>query len=196
MTSVHETKLSYVCKRWLTVVVLVLLALEGRGDELFSSTSAEPREGAVESPIALTLPEALSLALRQSPALAAFSWDIRAADAMIEQAGLRPNPQLSVELEEVRWSPGPSGRKRSSALSGPPVGMPAVSWERERIQGARSGFRESELTISIAQPIQLGKKRAKRIAAAERKKELILWDYQAARADVLAQTAADFAHTV
>ena len=136
----------------------------------------------------LTLSDALSLALQQSPMLAVFNWDIRAADAMIDQAGLRPNPELSVEIEGVRWSPGPSERTRTTSISGP-LSSP---WEEEKIQGANSGFSEAELTISIAQLIELGRKRAKRIVVAEREKELVLWDYQAARADVLAQTASHF----
>ncbi len=186
----------------LGVALLLAFAANGSAQELAPSASADASESTIkDTPAvgtelgALTLPDALSLALRKSPILAAFTWDIRAADAMVQQAGLRPNPELSVEIEEVRWTSGPSERTRSTSVSGAiesgTLSMP-VAWEREEVQGARSGFSESELTISIAQPIQFGKKRAKRIAVAEREKELVLWDYQAARADVLAQTASDF----
>ncbi len=157
-----------------------------------------PEEAVVEQskPGVLTLSDALSLARQKSPALAAFTWDIRAADAMIEQAGLRPNPELSLEIEGVRWTPGPSESKRSTSLSGSvgsgSLGIPSISWQRLNGPEANSGFSESEFTISIGQQIELGRKRAKRIAVAKREKDLALWDYQAARADVLAQTASDF----
>jgi cobalt-zinc-cadmium efflux system outer membrane protein len=177
-------------KKWTYCLGLVLvLTCSANG------SSVEDANAAVEASGELTLPEALTLALRQSPILAAFAWDIRAADALAEQAGLRPNPELAVEIEDVRWTAGPSETSRSSTLSaGITAGAlaPAVSWERENTQGARSGFSESEFTVSIAQPIQLGRKRAKQIALAERGKDLVLWDYQTARADVLAQTASDF----
>ncbi|NLV32676.1 MAG: TolC family protein [Acidobacteria bacterium] len=204
----------------LGVALLLAFAANGSAQELAPSASTEASERASkDNPAdgtelgALTLPDALSLALRESPILAAFTWDIRAADAMVQQAGLRPNPELSVVIEEVRWTSGPSEKTRSTTISGalepgtltipgmngqPSIDLPVIranpasGWEWEKVQGARSGFSESELTISIAQPIQLGKKRAKRVAVAEREKELVLWDYQAARADVLAQTASDF----
>lgn len=179
---------------WLALLLFVGAATEGGGQEPSPSQLPEARKtGAIETSVlaedssTLTLPDVLSLALRQSPALAAFTWDIRAADAMIKQAGLWPNPELSFGIEEVRLDSGPTERTRTRSFSGS-----SVSWEREKVEGASPGFRESEFTISIAQPILLGRKRAKRRAVAEREKELVLWDYQAARADVLAQTASDF----
>ena len=50
---------------------------------------------------ALDLRQALALALRQNPALASFSWEARAAEARELQAGLWPNPEASVEVENV-----------------------------------------------------------------------------------------------
>ncbi len=48
----------------------------------------------------LLLPEALELALKQNPQLAVFDYELRAADARKLQAGLWPNPSLSLESEE------------------------------------------------------------------------------------------------
>jgi outer membrane protein, heavy metal efflux system len=161
----------------------------------------------------LTLRDAVGAALLGSPTLAAFQWDIRAADARIVQAGLRPNPELGVEVEDVRWTGGPEQRVRTRTLEGAfqpgtvsvptlqpdqsinvPVITPGATagWEAEREQGAHSGFVESEFTLSISQEIELGRKRAKRVALANREKELAQWDYEAARADVIADTAAAF----
>jgi cobalt-zinc-cadmium efflux system outer membrane protein len=176
-----------------TVLKLIPRVATLAGVLLLASTFAGAEEGPAPlgpedtSPI-LTLSEALSQSLRLSPALAVFAWDLRVADAMITQAGLRANPELSMEIEGVRWNEGPSELSQSISVSG----SPPDSREVEKMQGTHSGFRESEFTLSIAQPIQLGKQRAKRVAVASRSKELVLWDYQAARANVLAQTASDF----
>src|SRR5881296_2788555 len=42
----------------------------------------------------VTLAQALALTLKQNPDLAAFSWDVRSAEARILQARLWPNPEL------------------------------------------------------------------------------------------------------
>ncbi|MBX7257351.1 MAG: TolC family protein [Candidatus Hydrogenedentes bacterium] len=161
----------------------------------------------------LTLGDAMALALENNPRLTAFSWDIRAADARILQAGLRPNPDLSVEVEEVRWTSGPSARTRTSSFSGAlergavsiPQGRgqdpleiptlktnPVLGWERESEEGTHSGFSEAEITVTLAYMIELGAKRAKRTDVAEREKATLLWDYETARADVLADAARAF----
>jgi outer membrane protein, heavy metal efflux system len=49
----------------------------------------------------LTLGKALALTLEKSPALSSFSWDIRAAEARIIQARLVPNPEISLEGEDL-----------------------------------------------------------------------------------------------
>lgn len=143
---------------------------------------------------AITLQEAILAVLAGNPGLAATRWDIEIGQAGVTQAGLRPNPELTLEIEDIRWSRGPSQRTRTRSLSGA-IGsgsLPTLGWERETEPGARSGFTESELTLSIAQVIELGGKRAKRIAAAEEAKQLALWDYETLRADVVAGTARAF----
>jgi cobalt-zinc-cadmium efflux system outer membrane protein len=188
---------------WLPLLVLAAAAFETSAVESEPAVPAQAPGGAVtpandppEESSALTLPDALSRALRHSPALAAYAWDIRAADALVQQAGLRPNPALSLAAEEVRWTAGPSEKTRSTTLAGAVgpggLGVPSVAWDREKAEGSHSGFAESEFTISIAQPIELGRKRAKRVALAEQQKALVHWDYETARADVLAQTATHF----
>lgn len=49
---------------------------------------------------ALALRDALALTLTRNPELKAFSYEVRAAEARALQAGLRPNPELELELEE------------------------------------------------------------------------------------------------
>ena len=54
-----------------------------------------------ELPSSVTLRQALSFALLNNPELAAFSWEIRAREAQELQAGLRPNPEFGVEVENA-----------------------------------------------------------------------------------------------
>jgi len=88
----------------------------------------------------LTLPQAQALALLQNPKLAAFGWEVRAREAQILQAGLRPNPEVEVEVENFAGS------------------------------GALQAFRGTEITILLSQLIELAGKRHKRarVAALER----------------------------
>lgn len=161
----------------------------------------------------VSLSEVLLLALRQNPTLRAFEWEVRAAEARTIQAGLRPNPELSLDIEDVRWTPGPSTVSNTMSLGGtltegslaiptgngqnplsvPTLGAkPTLGFERAREEGARSGFGEAEITISVSQLIELGGKRAKRIRLAQRDQELAQWDYEAARANVIESVAAAF----
>jgi cobalt-zinc-cadmium efflux system outer membrane protein len=78
------------------------------------------------------------------------------------QAGLRPNPELEVEIEELAGG------------------------------GERSGFEGAETTIRIDHPIELGDKRAKRVRVAQFDKELVEWDYRAARLDVIREATQAF----
>lgn len=55
--------------------------------------------GPAASAGALTLQHALADGLMHSPELAAFAWDVRAAEARELQAGLLPNPELEAEVE-------------------------------------------------------------------------------------------------
>lgn len=84
-----------------------------------------------------TLGRALELAGAASPSLEAASADIQAAEAGRRVAGLRPNPSITVEAENVTGS------------------------------GLYSGIDSLEATTSLTLPVELGGKRAARIAAAD-----------------------------
>lgn len=110
----------------------------------------------------LTLADALSLALRQSPELAAYSWDVRAAEARVIQARLRPNPELSLEAEDV------AGTREFR------------------------GGEQAERTLQLSQLVELGGKRPARIAEAQAGRALAGWDYQVKRVEVLRETTQRF----
>src|SRR5437899_891026 len=66
------------------------------------SSAPAPGTSPYQEPTAvLTLPQALALALLQNPELRAFAWEVRVAEARTLQAGLRPNPELGLDIENV-----------------------------------------------------------------------------------------------
>jgi cobalt-zinc-cadmium efflux system outer membrane protein len=111
----------------------------------------------------LRLPQAQALALMQNPDLAAFAWEVRAGEARTLQAGLPPNPEVGVEVENV-----------------------AGSGDFQGVDGA-------EVTVGLSQVIELAGKRRKRTHVAALERDLAAWDYETARLDVLTQVAQAFA---
>ncbi|MEX2479598.1 MAG: TolC family protein [Gammaproteobacteria bacterium] len=108
--------------------------------------------------------DALTRALTESPKLAAFSYSMRAAEAGRLQAGLLPNPELGLQLEDLAGT------------------------------GEVSGVRGVEAMLMLSQLLELGGKRQKRELAAARNVGLIQADYDIARLDVLAEVARRFVH--
>jgi len=110
----------------------------------------------------ITLEQVLSKVLIHNPELKVFSLEQRAREAMLLQSGLIPNPRLAVEVENFAGS------------------------------GSFNGFDQSETTIRLSQLVELGGKRAARIAASSRSRDLSNWDYETKRIDVLTQTSKAF----
>jgi cobalt-zinc-cadmium efflux system outer membrane protein len=110
----------------------------------------------------LTLSQAQALALLQHPQLAAFGWEVRAGEARTLQASLPPNPEVELEVEDFAGS------------------------------GALQGFQSAEITIHLSQLIELAGKRQKRTRAAALERDLVTWDYEAARVEVLTQVTQAF----
>ncbi len=131
-------------------------------------TFTAPRNPAAASPEApepegvLRLSDALAAALLGSPDLAAQSFEIRAGEAQKLQAGQRPNPTLSTQVEDLVGS------------------------------GSFSRARQSETTIQLGQVIELGGKRAARMRVADAAHRLAGWDYETLRIDVFSRTADAF----
>lgn len=115
-----------------------------------------------EPAAALSLSEALARAAERNPMLAAHSYGERAAAALVEQAGVRPNPHLEVQFENFAGT----GRLR--------------------------GVDELEATVQASQTVERGEKREKRVALASRERESAAQEFAARRAEVLAATAQAF----
>ncbi|MHC4060797.1 MAG: TolC family protein [Planctomycetota bacterium] len=110
----------------------------------------------------LTLRRALALTLMNNPELRVFSLETRAAQARELQAGLWPNPELEVEVEEVGGT------------------------------GDRGGFDAAETTVQLSQLIELGDKSQKRKKVASFEKELATIDYQNTELEVFGEAARTF----
>lgn len=111
---------------------------------------------------ALTLATAIQTALQHNPELATTNFELQASAARVAQAGLRQNPQLSLELEDFAGS------------------------------GAASGVRSLQTTLSLSQIIELGDKRRLRVANAEASRDLGAIARQAQQLDVLAEVSRRF----
>lgn len=118
----------------------------------------------------LTLRDAVDLALRHNPELAAFSKEIRALEGATLQAGLLRNPELSVNVENVG---------NIQKLSGDINSQDSVA--KEVVQQLT--------TIRIGQLIELGGKRAARVNAALLGEELAAKDYETRRVEMIARVA-------
>src|SRR5829696_9684960 len=106
-------------------------------DSLADATKASERATPMKEPTGvLTLREALALALTENPELAPFAWQARANEARVLQAGLRHNPELNLQLEDVAGT------------------------------GDFSGARQAQTTLQLSQVIELGNKRRARVELA------------------------------
>jgi cobalt-zinc-cadmium efflux system outer membrane protein len=118
--------------------------------------------GVVEPAGELTLTQAIGAALARNPDLVASAYELKVADARIMQARLRPNPEISVQLDNV-----------------------AVS-------GAARGTEVAASTLSLSQVIEMGGKRGYRTDVAFIDREVADIDRQAQQLDLLADVVRRF----
>lgn len=114
----------------------------------------------------VTLDEALLRAEQNSPLIRASEAAVTAAEARARQAGVLPNPELEVELENALGT------------------------------GPYSGVGGAELTVSLGQRFERGGKRSARRALAAAEVDLAGANLQRARADVARDIRAAFAGLV
>ena len=111
----------------------------------------------------LSLRQAIVLTLKHNIELATYAWTIRSREIDQIEAGLLPNPEAELEIENFAGS------------------------------GELSGFKSAETTIALSQLIELGDKRMKRRQLASTDHDLARWDYEVKRVDLLSQTAIAYA---
>lgn len=110
----------------------------------------------------LRLADALAAALRGNPDLQLYPYERRAVEARTLQAGLRPNPELGVDIENFAGS------------------------------GEYHGASALETTLRLGVLLETAGKRQRRIDAAARGGAVVDADYALQRLDVLAETARRF----
>lgn len=98
---------------------------------------AQATPSSAGAPRTYTLPQALDAAGANSPSSAAASAGVSVAEAGRSVAGLRPNPEASLEVENFAGT------------------------------GEYTGLRSAEITASIGVPIELGGKRSARLGVAQ-----------------------------
>jgi len=107
---------------------------------------------ALAEPVSLS--EALSQGTEASPRLAQAKALAEAAEARARQAGVSPNPEIGLEVENIAGT------------------------------GAFSGLRSVETTLALSQRIELGGKRSARVAVAKAERDFAFLAYQRAQADL------------
>ena len=110
----------------------------------------------------LQLRDALAQALLHNPKLAEFAWSVRISEARALQAGLRPNPELEIEVEDFGGA------------------------------GPRKEFNGAETTIRLSQLIELGGDRGARKRVAGWAYRMANADYEAERLAVVADATLGF----
>lgn len=133
---------------------------------LYLATAAVSAAQSPASPAELTLASAIDMALKRNPDLVASRYELTAAQARALQAGLRPNPELDLELENFAGS------------------------------GAATGTDALETTLSLSQVVELGGKRGLRLSVAEADSNLIAIEQRARQLDILAEVTRRFIDVV
>lgn len=142
-------------------VCVACLFLSGFGTTFQAATAEAVAPGAE-----VTLGQAIELALRRNPELIASGYELSAAQARIQQAGVRPNPELGLELENFAGS------------------------------GNVRGTDALETTLSLSQVVELGGKRQLRVSVAESDFNVFSIEQRARQLDVLAEVTRRFIDVV
>ncbi|WOT03980.1 TolC family protein [Shewanella youngdeokensis] len=127
------------------------------------STETNKQVQAVVEPLpahvtAIKLPWVLEQTLLNNVALKAYPYSLRASEALTLQAGIKPNPELSVNVENILGT------------------------------GDMQGIDNAEISLALSQLIELGDKRQRRIDYASANQKQQLSEYEAQRLQVLAET--------
>ncbi|AOH85167.1 transporter [Sphingomonas panacis] len=142
-------------------VIAAVLAVTACASTAQAQTSGSPPDGPV-----LTLTQALELAHANAPSLDAANAGVRAADAGQRVAGLRPNPTVSADIENV------GGSRAYNIIEAP------------------------KQTVGIGLPLELGGKRPARIAVAVSQRGRAGIDQAIAEADLRESVTDAYVETV
>lgn len=120
---------------------------------VWSLPYARSEETGAGAPTRITLEEAIARALSASASVGSRQEIIAGAEAGVRQSGVRPNPEIKAELENVAGS------------------------------GPYKGLNDSELTLGLSQRIERSGKREGRVAVAEMDRDIATIEHDRARLD-------------
>lgn len=168
---------------WRIIPLLVLAAISSAEDAL---------PAFVEPAGTISLSQAIDAALLNNPQLRPYSLDSEIGAARVVQAGLRPNPELSLEIENIGLGNDDTASTVTRTVGVTRDGV-AAQVDRDADSGGSGVFDDTEVTLVLSQIIELGGKRAARIKAAELESEVLEWDFEVARFEVVGEVLARFA---
>ena len=113
-------------------------------------------------PATLTLRDAMAATLLHNPELASFAWELRSAEARVLQAGLPPNPETAIAVDNFGGS------------------------------GELAGANGAETTFTISQLFLPGGTLDTRIRLASLARELSAFDYETTRVNILTDVRTQF----
>lgn len=140
------------------LVVAVLFSGQVSG-QLSGQLSDQAVSNPAQARDSITLNWALQQTQAHNAELAAYPYRLRQAQALVEQAGVRPNPELSLSVENAYGS------------------------------GEYSNLDAAEISLTLSQTIELGGKRQQRLQYAGAEMMQQEAEYQLTRLDVLAETS-------
>lgn len=143
------------------IVLAILVAFPAAAQEPVESTPTIERPA--DAPAALALDQAIAWALEKSPVLGASSARADAATASRSQAGALPNPEVSIEAENIYGD------------------------------GPYDGLDGAEITYGVSQLVELPGKRGNRVRVADAEKTKIHYARDAARLDLIRDVTTAFA---
>lgn len=112
----------------------------------------------------ITFERAYQIALAHTPVVALLAAELEVAEGRLEQAGLKPNPSVGAEVENVLGT------------------------------GPYDGLDRAEVTLGISQLIERGQKRQRREDLAARSKEVLQWNFEEAVARLRYEVRQAFSH--
>ncbi|PKG75639.1 TolC family protein [Shewanella sp. GutCb] len=145
------------CQRALVTLAICFLGVYS-AQSMAASKPQQQDTDATTADNGIQLPWALEQALLHNISLQAYPYSLRASEALSLQAGITPNPELSVNVENILGT------------------------------GDMQGVDNAEITLALSQLIELGDKRQRRIDYASANQRQELSQYEMLRLEVLAQT--------
>ena len=142
----------------LLAIVTLGLMLTTVSEQVFAQNRSATE---VETKRPLSLQDALQR-IQSSPALKAATKGVEVKEGVVKQAGLFPNPEIAVEVENF------AGKDNLEGLDG------------------------AEITVALSQLIEIGGKRSARKSVAGHDLKLAEWDYQSQKQDLQLATMKAF----